>query len=179
MLRRRMCGFLVFGLLGLTSCGSDPGVESGLDCAGNWQWQSFESTLLSLINTQRGEGYSCKGEPFVTSSPLADTNALSTAARCHSLDLVERAYFDHQGKDGSWPTDRVKALGYETHGVAENIAAGNEGHTAEKVLNQWLDSPPHCVNLMNPRYTKSGLGHVVNDDINPDAWPTITTLVLE
>jgi len=162
----------------ISACGSDAGVESGIDCTGgSWQGEGVETKLLGLINAKRQTGHTCEGQAFVQAGPLTNVSELTIAARCHSLDQVEKAYFAHEGKDGSNPTDRARRAGYETPGVAENIAAGNP--TAEAILEQWLDSTAHCINLMNPAYTKSGLGHIHNDSINPDAWPYITTHVLE
>lgn len=161
----------------MSGCGSDAAVDSGIDCTTNGEGASIEQALLGLINDQRQQGYACEGESFVQADALVNVSELTDAARCHSLDQVERAYFAHESKDGRSPTDRVRDLGYETTGVAENIAAGNS--SPEKILQQWIDSRLHCINLMNPRYTKSGLGHIVNTNINPDAWPAITTHVLE
>ena len=40
--------------------------------------------------------------------------------------------------------------------AAENIAAGS--NTAESVVNQWMNSEGHRNNIMNPDYTKLGVG---------------------
>ena len=63
----------------------------------------------------------------------------------------------HAGQDGSAPGDRAERAGYEWRTVGENIAAGQQ--TAEQVVAEWLESPRHCANLMDPDFTEMGVGY--------------------
>ena len=65
--------------------------------------------------------------------------------------------FEHRGSDGSMPADRVLRAGYDWTAVAENIAVG--AATAEVVVQGWLDSPGHCVNIMGAQFREMGLAY--------------------
>jgi uncharacterized protein YkwD len=41
--------------------------------------------------------------------------------------------------------------------MAENIAAGSE--TPERVVAQWMSSPGHRANIMNPKLCRIGVGY--------------------
>lgn len=56
---------------------------------------------------------------------------------------------------------RAQAAGFEGGFVGENIAAGQVSPQA--VVQDWVESPGHCVNLMNPRYRYIGVGYVHQD----------------
>ena len=86
--------------------------------------------------------------------------ALGNAALAHSLDMATHDYFEHAGADGSTPAARVTRAGYAWRVVGENLAAGVA--TAEEAVAGWLQSPPHCQNLMDPRFTDMGVGYMVN-----------------
>jgi uncharacterized protein YkwD len=86
--------------------------------------------------------------------PLAWNPALAGAALAHSRDMARQRYLAHHGKDGSTPASRVTATGYTWRLVGENIASGQP--TPEDAVAGWLDSPGHCVNLMDPRFTETG-----------------------
>ncbi len=67
-------------------------------------------------------------------------------------------FFDHNSKDGRVPGDRMKAAGWNggTY-TGENIAAGNA--TAKGTVAQWMSSPGHCENIMDPGYKFMGTGY--------------------
>jgi uncharacterized protein YkwD len=44
----------------------------------------------------------------------------------------------------------VRAQNYPWRHVGENIAGGTD--TLERTVEAWLESPPHCENLMEPDY---------------------------
>jgi uncharacterized protein YkwD len=55
------------------------------------------------------------------------------------------------------PADRVRRAGYDWMAVGENIAEG--AANAEAVVQGWLRSPGHCVNIMSPQYREMGLAY--------------------
>merc|ERR1712050_483206 len=67
--------------------------------------------------------------------------------------MARRGYFDHVSPDGESPQDRVAGLRVS----AENIAVGQD--SARGVLDDWLKSDEHCMNMMNPRNTMIGVGY--------------------
>jgi uncharacterized protein YkwD len=60
------------------------------------------------------------------------------------------------------PARRATRAGYSWASVAENVAGGQT--TAEEVVKTWLASPGHCANLMNPRYSESGVARATDPD---------------
>jgi uncharacterized protein YkwD len=86
---------------------------------------------------------------------------LTDAALFHSQEMAAHNEFDHSGHDGSSPAVRVSRAGYGNYViVGENIAAG--AMTPAEVTQGWLDSPPHCENIMDPRFSEIGIGFAVN-----------------
>lgn len=53
--------------------------------------------------------------------PLAVNTQLSRAAQKHKENMAVQDFFDHTGLDGSSPTTRMFAEGYNSYGAAENI----------------------------------------------------------
>ncbi|MEO5357747.1 MAG: CAP domain-containing protein [Nitrospirae bacterium YQR-1] len=63
-------------------------------------------------------------------------------------------YFSHESKKGETVKERVEKEGYPLRFVGENIALGQE--TPGAVVRDWLNSPAHCSNIMNPNYAEVG-----------------------
>jgi uncharacterized protein YkwD len=66
--------------------------------------------------------------------------------------------------DDKNPSDRVKAAGYRSSFVGENIAAGN-GWSLEQVFQIWMDSVPHRKNILTKEYKEIGVG-IARDNQN-------------
>ncbi len=116
--------------------------------------------VLELINEARLHARRCGHKKFPATTPLKQAAALERAALAHAQDMAARSYIGHKGPDGSMPADRATQAGYAWVSIAENVAAGQT--TAEEVVNTWLASPGHCANLMNPRYSDTGVAYAVN-----------------
>ncbi len=118
--------------------------------------------VLELINLARGEARLCGDKPFVAAAPVKWNALLARTGQLHAQDMATHSYFSHDGRDGSQPADRASRAGYRWRSVGENIAAGQT--TAEEAVRGWIDSPPHCANLMSPRFTEMGVSYAVNMD---------------
>jgi uncharacterized protein YkwD len=112
--------------------------------------------VVDLVNAARSKGRRCGSERFAAAPPLTASSRLNDAADAHARDMARRNYFDHRGRDGKQPRDRVVRAGYQFRLTGENIAFGPE--TAEEVVAGWLDSPGHCANIMEPRFEHIGVG---------------------
>lgn len=112
--------------------------------------------VLELINQARATGRRCGAEQFPSTAPLAWAPPLEAAAQFHASDMAAREYFDHRGKDGREPRDRVRDAGYASRLTGENIAFGAE--SAEEVVSGWLASPGHCASIMDGRFRHTGIG---------------------
>jgi uncharacterized protein YkwD len=117
--------------------------------------------ILELVNQARAAGYRCGSKYFAPVGPLALDDALTRAALEHSRDMAAHDAFDHRGQDGSSPAGRVERAGYGEHRiVGENIAAG--AMNATEVTQGWLNSPPHCENIMDGRFAQIGIAYAQN-----------------
>jgi uncharacterized protein YkwD len=130
-------------------------------CAPTESWNpdyaALEAEIVVIVNRYRAEGANCGGEEMPPAGPLTMDPNLQCAARVHTMDMAERDFFDHDNPDGDGPDDRMEAAGYDGRGWGENIAAGNS--TAEETMEQWMNSPGHCRNIMNDGYTLIGVGY--------------------
>lgn len=115
--------------------------------------------VLELVNAQRARGGCCDTECFGPSSPLEASVLLAFAAQLHAEDMAENDYLSHTSRDGRNAFDRMTEAGFSGCAMAENIARGFVDPAA--VVNGWLASPEHCVNLFWDRVRFVGVGHAV------------------
>jgi hypothetical protein len=86
--------------------------------------------------------------PLEWSPPLAD------AAHLHAVRVAERNTLSHQLPGEPTPADRAVQAGARFSAFAENVA---EGPNAEGIHRQWMNSPPHRANLLDPRLDSVGI----------------------
>lgn len=142
-----------------SSVGGDEGEEISTECqdmAWSSELEAFEDEVLALVNQVRAQGTSCGGTSMPAVPSLQSNDALRCASRLHSVDMVERDFFDHVNPDGEEPWDRFEAVGYAWSTAGENIAAGYPD--AASVMEGWLTSPGHCLNIMSADFTEIGVG---------------------
>ena len=84
---------------------------------------------------------------------------LERAAVAYAKLMVKRRFFAHEGPDGSTPSSRVRASGYDGPGVGETIAwgAGASGDPTGTV-DRWLHSPGHRAILLSKQMHTIGVG---------------------
>jgi uncharacterized protein YkwD len=125
-----------------TVAGAPPGPgPSGGDAA-------IQQQVLDLTNAERAKA----GCQAVTLDPI-----LNSVADGHSEDMAANSYFDHTGRDGSRPWDRVAAAGYPARASGENIAQGYPDPAA--VVAGWMSSPGHRQNMLDCGWTELGVGY--------------------
>lgn len=109
--------------------------------------------LLALVNTARAEN---------GAGPLVFCGSLNRAAQNYSAVLADWGQISHTGPDGSSVVDRVQAAGYlGWTAVGENLASGQQD--VNEVMRDWMNSPGHRANILNPVYTHIGLGRTDRD----------------
>jgi uncharacterized protein YkwD len=113
--------------------------------------------VLELVNEARARPRKCGSKQFQPVPPLTLSPILARAALAHAKDMSANSFFEHRGSNGSKPAERATRAGYDWAAVAENIAEGPA--TAEAVVQGWLDSPGHCVNIMGAQYREMGLAY--------------------
>ena len=116
--------------------------------------------VLELTNEARSQPRRCGNRTLAAVGPLRPAAALDRAALAHSQEMATHGNASHKGRDGSHPAERAARAGYRWRAIGENIAAGPG--TAEVVVRGWLESPRHCANLMDARYTEMGIAYAVN-----------------
>ena len=119
--------------------------------------------VLELVNQARAQPRTCGERSFGAAGPVTWNGKLAAASKAHSEDMARHSYFAHNGLDGTQPAKRVERAGYRFRITGENIAAGAE-MKPENAVDGWIRSPPHCANLMNPRYTEMGAGFSINPE---------------
>lgn len=123
-------------------------------------WETAGQRVLDLANQARATPRYCGNRAFNAARPVRWNDSLAEASRLHAEDMARYSYLSHSGRDGSDPAQRVERAGYRYRSTAENISAGQmkpEGAVAD-----WIKSPLHCANLMNPAYTEMGAAFAVN-----------------
>lgn len=111
--------------------------------------------VLALVNAARAKPRKCGRKQFAAAPALTLSAVLNRAALIHSQDMASKSFLEHRGSDGSMVGDRVARVGYRWRTVGENVADGAQ--TAQAVVQLWLDSPGHCVNIMTPGFTEMGI----------------------
>jgi uncharacterized protein YkwD len=118
----------------------------------------ISARALQLVNAARARPRKCGKNSFAAVPPLKLDPLLHRAAMLHATDMAEHNHFEHVGTDGSRPADRATRAGYRWASVGENIAAG--APDVETVVQDWLDSPGHCSNIMSAKYQEMGIAYV-------------------
>lgn len=142
--------------------------------AGNRGLTGFEQQVLDELNARRAVAQTCTENGRTTSmpavAPVAWDGALSDLALSHSADLAARQDV-YQGithttyGTASWTT-RFQLAGV-TGGYGEILALSPSASSAAEVVGQWMKSTAgHCTSVMNPNWTKAGVG------VSTGAWQT-------
>lgn len=115
-----------------------------------------KTLILQLVNEVRTEGCDCGNETMPPVPALQWNDQLEAAAKAHSEDMNRNRYFSHTGSNDSNPGARITASGYTWRTYGENIANGPSNERA--VVEGWLQSEPHCRNIMNGNFADMGVG---------------------
>ena len=135
-------------------------VATPLDLPSPREANAIARTVLELVNAARARPRKCGGTAFQAAPPVTLSATLNKAALQHAQDMARSHHFEHEGTDGSTPADRATRAGYRWRYVAENIAAG--APNAKTVVDGWLNSPGHCMNIMGPQYREMGIAFALN-----------------
>ncbi|MBN2824063.1 MAG: hypothetical protein JXQ76_01970 [Campylobacterales bacterium] len=137
----------------------------------------YKQKFLDAVNNARAEARDCgDGKGIMPSvNPLTWNDKLYSAAYEHNYDMANTGNFSHTGSGtqyditgiklgkASSSEDRVVSNGYyegatTTLGFGENLAAGNLD--VDYAIKLWIESPGHCVNLMNGDFEEMGMSKV-------------------
>jgi uncharacterized protein YkwD len=109
--------------------------------------EAVRAEMLKRVNAARRSA----GLP-----PLRRSPDLDRAAQEHAGDLLRRGYYKHVSPEGSTPLSRASAAGYRADLIAENLH--QRTGPIEAVMDDWLRSPAHRRNLLDPGASDLGVG---------------------
>ena len=127
---------------------------------------------LCLLNAQRAAA----GLDAVSLRP-----ALTGAAVGFSVQMVGRSFFAHRAPGGPDLVARLRQAGYlgprtATWIVGENLAwARGSAATPRNIVAQWMASPGHRRNILEPAFRDIGVGVVGGSPGEPGEGVTVTT----
>jgi Cysteine-rich secretory protein family len=90
-------------------------------------------------------------------APLKWDPALATAAHEHALRMAKMNQLSHQFPGEPPVQDRARQAGARFSVIAENVA---QGPTLGGIHDQWMNSPPHRANLLDPTLDSVGISVV-------------------
>ena len=111
------------------------------------QTDPFIQEVVRLVNLERAKE---------NISPLQLDEELNLVAKIRAEEIV--SYFSHTRPDGRSCFTVLNENGVSYRTAGENIASGYS--TPEMVVKAWMDSEGHRENIMNPNFTKIGIGHL-------------------
>lgn len=117
---------------------------------------SYVTQVLSLVNEERArEGLAA----------LSLNTSLSGAASVRAAEI--QTSFSHTRPGGKDFSTVLKESGISYRAAGENIAYGQT--SAQKVMNDWMNSAGHRANILNASYTEIGIAHVKSPS-GTDYW---------
>ena len=98
-------------------------------------------------------------------APLSQDDELTNVARAYSDDMLVRRFFDHTTPDGvsfderisDHYRHRVKIMG-ENIWYASGYNLGKIHQVAKEIVDDWMSSPGHRDNILDPDFTHLGVG---------------------
>jgi uncharacterized protein YkwD len=118
--------------------------------------------VFSLTNKARAKPQMCGSKLRMPAKRLRYDADLSVASQLHADDMAANNYFSHDSVDGRTFIERIVATDFSGSPAGENLASGQQ--TPGEVVRAWLDSPPHCRNLMAKKFDAVGLGLALLND---------------
>lgn len=107
-----------------------------------------ERLMLTLVNEARAKA---------GLAPLVTDLAMSDVAELKSEDMAQNHYFSHQSPTYGSPFDMLDRFGIRYRTAGENIACNRDTEAAHAAL---MASEGHRQNILNPAYTRIGIGIV-------------------
>jgi uncharacterized protein YkwD len=115
---------------------------------------NFQAEFLALVNAARAQGAVCGETKMKPSRPLVWSDSLSLASSIHSEDMVTNNFFSHVSPRTGTLSERIHGTGYQYEEAGENLAGGQT--SIARAVNDWLKSPSHCTNMLNPNFLELG-----------------------
>lgn len=118
--------------------------------------------LLADTNNQRTTNHE---------NALSLDNQLTQAAQSKAEDMALRNYWSHTTPDGKTPWTFINSSGYQFAAAGENLAYGFS--SSDALMNGWMNSPDHRVNVLDKAFTQVGFGIAQSSDFQGHGPETI------
>lgn len=143
-----MQGFvaLLQGVVAATARGGGPAV------GGTREDNAWEQRVTDLINAERAK---------VGLGALRYSGQLDAAAEGHDLMQAATGTMAHEGLGDADPGSRIRAQGFSS-AWGENVATGQT--SPEQVVAEWMASPGHRRNILDPAFTQLGVAFTTGLD---------------
>lgn len=109
---------------------------------------AYAQQVAALVNQERAKA---------GLQPLRVGSSLSAMALDKAKDMYNRSYFDHTSPTYGSPFDMMRKYGISYSYAGENIAKGQQ--SPQQVMTDWMNSPGHKANILNPNYTTIGVAY--------------------
>ena len=137
---------------------------------------NMPSEVLSHVNQFRAQGAVCGGVRYPPAKPLRWSTKLQQAADKHSQDMATHNFFNHKSaSNGSTLIERLGSVDYNYRSAGENIGAGPA--SVAQVMDMWVASPAHCVNLMTAHFVELGVSCKNNSNSKYKTYWTLKAAV--
>ena len=87
---------------------------------------------------------------------LKYNTVLAKAAQMKAEDMAKRGYFSHKDPTGLPPWKWLDQVGYDYTYAGENL--GLNFIESDQLIEAWMNSSLHRLNLLNKNYTEIGIG---------------------
>lgn len=139
----------------------DPPVESETPSGEERDNPTYQEQVVRLVNEERAKA---------GLSALAPDEAIQSAAQVRAQESA--VSFSHTRPNGTSFSTALTDAGVKYRGSGENIAWGQK--TPEEVVEGWMNSPGHRANILNPSFTKIGIGYY-QDSRGVNYWSQLFT----
>ena len=113
---------------------------------------AFEQRVVDLVNAERA-AYGL--------APLTYNAQLDAAAEGHNSVQVQTRTMAHINIGDGDPGSRIRAAGF-MGAWGENVAVGQS--SPEQVVREWMNSPTHRANILNPNFHQIGVSFAQTSD---------------
>ena len=114
----------------------------------------LELQMLNAINAQR---------EAAGLTPVTPSSSLTEVARGRSQDMATNNYFSHTAPDGTNVITVLRANGNRSSAIGEILGRTNGANeeSVGLVMNGFMNSPSHRVNVLSQAFARAGVGAAV------------------
>jgi len=119
----------------------------------------FAARVAALVDMEREK---------VGLQPLIADDALMAAAQYKCRDMNDNDYYAHDSPTYGDPVQLMDMFNVAWRAFGENIAAGH--NSPEEVVEAWMNSEGHRKNILNPDYSRIGIGYLQSGGTHSTYW---------